>query len=117
MTSPVGTTTYHYDTTTGRLDKITSPQGKEFVFTYDRGQLESMSYPNGITANYSFDDNGNLTDLNYKRGDNSTVQPFQYAYDPNGMRTSMTDIDGVHNYGYEVVSRIFRTFDSGLRPS
>jgi RHS repeat-associated protein len=106
MTSPAGTTTYHYDTTTGRLDKITSPEGKEFTYSYDHGQLKEMQYPNGITANYAFDDNGNLTDLHYQLQDGSTVQRFQYAYDKNGMRTSMADLDGTHDYGYDALYQI-----------
>jgi len=106
MTSPAGTTTYHYDTITGRLDKITSPEGKEFTYSYDHGQLKEMQYPNGITAHYAFDDNGNLTDLHYQRNDGSTVQRFQYSYDPNNMRTSMTDNDGTHDYAYDALYQI-----------
>jgi RHS repeat-associated protein len=106
MTSPAGTTKYHYDTTTGRLDKITSPEGKEFTYSYDHGQLKEMQYPNGITAHYAFDDNGNLTDLHYLHSDGSTVQRFQYAYDKNDMRTSMTDLDGTHDYAYDAQYQI-----------
>jgi len=106
MTSPAGTTTYHYDTITGRLDKITSPEGKEFTYSYDHGQLKEMQYPNGITAHYAFDDNGNLMDLRYQRNDGSTVQRFQYGYDANNMRTAMSDVDGTHDYGYDALYQI-----------
>jgi YD repeat-containing protein len=58
MTSPAGTTKYHYDTLTGRLDEIESPQGKKFRYTYNHGQVQTLEYPNGITANYAFDPNG-----------------------------------------------------------
>jgi len=96
MTSPAGTTYYHYDTLTGRLDKITSPDGKQFTYGYNHGQLENLTYPNGITAHYAFEDNGNLTDLDYRKA-GTTVIRFQYEYDKNGMRKSMTDYDGVHD--------------------
>jgi RHS repeat-associated protein len=105
MTSPAGTTNYHYDTTTGRLDKITSPEGKEFNYSYNHGQLSTLAYPNGITAHYAFDDNGNLIDLDYRKG-GSTVRSYGYAYDKNGMRTSMTDVDGTHNYSYDSLYQI-----------
>ena len=108
MTSPAGTTKYHYDTTTGRLDKITSPEGKEFTYSYDHGQLKEMQFPNGITAHYAFDDNGNLTNLHYQRNDGSTVQRFQYSYDKNNMRTSMTDLDGTHNYAYDSLYQVIQ---------
>lgn len=105
MTTPVGTTTYHYDSLTGRLDKITSPEGKEFSYQYNRGQLESMQMPNGITANYSFDEKGNLTLLDYKKS-GSTIRSYAYTYDKNDMRTSMTDVDGLHSYVYDSLYQI-----------
>jgi len=105
MTSPAGTTTYLYDTITGRLDKIISPEGKEFSYQYDRGQLESMMYTNGITANYTFDDNGNLTGLDYRNGA-SSVRSYNYTYDKNSMRDTMIDNDGVHAYGYDQLYQV-----------
>jgi len=106
MTSPVGTTKYHYDDSTGRLDEIETPQGKKFRYSYDHGQLAALEYPNGIVANYDFDDNGNLTDLHYQKGDGSTLQRFQYDYDKNRMRTAMTDNDGLHNYFYDSIYQV-----------
>ena len=105
MASPAGTTTYQYDSITGRLASITSPEGKTFTYSYNHGQLASMQYPNGITASYTFDDNGNLTMLDYKKG-GSTVRSYGYTYDKNGMRTSMTDVDGTHNYSYDSLYQI-----------
>jgi RHS repeat-associated protein len=105
MTTPVGTTTYHYDSLTGRLDQITSPEGKAFTYSYNHGQLSSLQYPNGITAQYAFDDNGNLTDLNYVKG-GSSVKRYQYKYDKNGMRDTMIDNDGVHAYAYDAIYQI-----------
>jgi RHS repeat-associated protein len=105
MTDPTGTTNYEYDPATGNLSAIVDPNGKRFEFTYNKGQLQSMSYPNGITANYVFDDNGNLTALDYARG-GANVAKFNYGYDDNNMRTSMTDNDGIHNYGYDQLYQI-----------
>ena len=107
MTDPTGTTNYEYDTTTGNLSAIVDPSGKRFAFTYNKGQLKSMSYPNGISANYAFDDNGNLTALDYGKG-GANVAQFHYGYDDNNMRTSMTDNDGVHIYGYDQLYQIIR---------
>jgi RHS repeat-associated protein len=107
MTSPTGTTYYHYDTLTGRLDRITSPEGKEFTYSYNHGQLENLIYPNGISAHYAFDDNGNLTDLDYRKNGTS-VRRYQYGYDKNGMRMNMTDNDGMHDYAYDTLYQIIR---------
>jgi RHS repeat-associated protein len=108
MASPAGVTRYHYDTHTGQLDSIISPEGKAFGFTYDRGRLTRMSYPNGISVNYTFDENDNLTDLHYQKEDGSTVKRYQYAYDKNGMRTSMQDNDGLHEYTYDSLYQIIQ---------
>ena len=115
MTSPAGTTQYHYDTVTGRLDKITSPEGKQFTYAYNHGQLESLTYPNNIKASYAFNDNGNLTSLVYENA--STHQPinaYTYSYDKNGMRTSMTDNDGVHDYTYDTLYQIIQATNPSI---
>jgi len=96
-----------YSAIKGRLDKIISPEGKEFSYQYDRGQLESMTYPNGITADYTFDDNGNLTGLGYRNGAGSVLS-YDYSYDKNSMRTSMTDNDGTHDYSYDPLYQIIQ---------
>jgi len=114
MTSPVGTTKYHYDDTTGRLDEIETPQGKKFHYSYEHGQLASLQYPNGITANYNFDVDRNLTLIDYVK-DAVSLRHYRYTYgNPNcsckgiGMRSSMEDIAGLHEYGYDEMNRIIR---------
>jgi RHS repeat-associated protein len=107
MTSPVDTTEYEYDPVTGRLTKIVSPEGKEFIFSYDRGQLETLSRLNGIVTHYAFDDNGNLELLDHRLGA-SSVARYEYTYDRNGMRTSMTDLDGLHDYTYDTLYQIIQ---------
>jgi RHS repeat-associated protein len=51
------------------------------------------------------DDNGNLALLDHRLGANSVAR-FEYGYDRNGMRTSMTDLDGLHEYGYDTLYQI-----------
>jgi YD repeat-containing protein len=101
----------------GRLDTITTSQGKKFAYTYNKGQLQSLVYPNAISAYYSFDNNGNLVDLHYQRSDMSSVQRLHYAYDTNNMRKSMTDNDGVHDYTYDSLYQIIgATHPNAQRP-
>ena len=53
------------------------------------------------------DDNGNLTLLDHKFALNSVAR-FEYGYDRNGMRTRMTDLDGLHEYGHDTLYQIVR---------
>jgi RHS repeat-associated protein len=52
-------------------------------------------------------DNGNLTSLDHKLGATS-VRRYDYTYDRNGMRTRMTDLDGVHDYVYDTLYQIIQ---------
>ncbi len=105
MTSPAGITQYIYDTITGALSKIISPEGKEFTYNYTHGQIDSLGLPNGIIASYQFNQNGSLTGLHYDRN-GTNVKHYDYRYDKNEMRTSMTDNDGTHNYTYDPLYQI-----------
>jgi RHS repeat-associated protein len=105
MTTPAGTTSYEYDRTTGNLSKITTPEGKEFNYRFNHGQLSGIDLPNGISALYTFDNNGNLSSLHYNKG-GTPVKQYDYTYDKNQMRTSMTDNDGTHNYTYDPLYQI-----------
>ncbi|MBD3393607.1 MAG: hypothetical protein GF410_16445 [Chitinivibrionales bacterium] len=105
MTSPAGVTEYVYDSTSGRLSKIISPEDDEYTFGYDHGQLDTIGRPNGIATHYTFDDNGNLTLMDHRLGA-SSLRSFAYTYDANGMRTDMTDNDGAHDYYYDTLYQI-----------
>jgi RHS repeat-associated protein len=107
MTTPWDTTYYDYNAATGRLSAIRKSDGRKFDFTYNRGQLTSMAMPNGVKASYAFDDNGNLTAIDYDKGA-SRIAQFHYGYDPDGMRTSMTDNDGRHDYWYDALYQIVK---------
>jgi RHS repeat-associated protein len=51
------------------------------------------------------DDNGNLEVLDHRLGAGSVAR-YEYGYDKNGMRTSMTDLDGLHDYSYDTLYQI-----------
>ena len=54
------------------------------------------------------DDNGNLVTMEHRANDAATLGRYDYTYDRNGMRTSMTDLDGLHEYGYDTLYQIVR---------
>jgi len=68
-----------------RLTRVTGGGGTQSIFTYDAAsQL--------------------LTIRNAMLG--TELAPFDYAYDPVGHRTSLTDRFGLHQYGYDRLSRL-----------
>jgi RHS repeat-associated protein len=66
-----GTQTYGYDGTTGLLTSLKDSALKEsasggFTASYDvEGRMVSEGYPNGMSANYSYDQTGQPTHLEY----------------------------------------------------
>jgi RHS repeat-associated protein len=71
--------------------------------------LASLSRPNGIVTEYTFDQNGNLELLDHRLGGQS-LRSYEYTYDANGMRTSMRDNDGLHEYYYDSLYQIVQAY-------
>jgi RHS repeat-associated protein len=58
--------------------------------TYDAlGRRASLTYPNGITTNYQYDQTSNLVDINHLNPLNQIFESVNYVYDLNGNRTKM----------------------------
>ncbi len=61
-----GTQTYTYDTTTGDLTKLVDSAAGTFTGTYDtEGNLLTEGYPNGMNANYAYNQTGKPVSLEY----------------------------------------------------
>ena len=107
MTTPWGSFSYVYDSL-NRLTQITNPQSKHFAFTYDSdSRRTSLTYPNGIVTNYTYDSAGQVLSINATRtSDNVVISSQAYTYDAAGDRTSMTDVEGTHSYGYDNLHRL-----------
>ncbi|HEV7937230.1 MAG TPA: RHS repeat-associated core domain-containing protein [Solirubrobacteraceae bacterium] len=64
-----GTQKYEYNETSGAIKKLVDTQGTNvlaFTATYDtEGNLISEGYPNGMSANYTLNQTGEATALNY----------------------------------------------------
>ncbi len=70
-----------------------------FSYQYTpNGQYSTISFPNGQSRNYTYDDQGRLTQIQ-----NGTAATFAYGYDNPllGQRTSMTSAPGTTNYTYD----------------
>lgn len=128
QTQPVTTINYTYDVLGNRLSmkdpqggitnytycgpcaatliSIVNPKGQEVAFEYDRlSRRTNLLYPNMMKGTYSYDFASQLTNITHSRS-SLIYQTNTYTYDNAGNRTSMTDLDGTHNYTYDVVNRL-----------
>ena len=112
MVDPTGTTTYvHNDN--HWLTQLTDPAGRVVGLGHDLiGRRTSTSYDNGTSVVYTFDDAGRLTDLVHSLA----ATPFltlAYTHDDVGNILTMTDSDGLHTYGYDLIYQL----TSALHPN
>gem|GEM_PF-2037197 len=107
MTTPWGVTNYSYDAL-NRLVSLTNPDNKTITFSYDAlGRRTKMTMPNGTETTYAYDAGSQLTQVAHRKvSDNSAIAFANYSYDLAGNRTSMTDMAGTHNYGYDDLHRL-----------
>jgi RHS repeat-associated protein len=61
-----GSQTYEYDTTTGAVKELIDSAAGKFTASYDiEGNLTSEGYPNAMSANYTVNPAGQLTNVKY----------------------------------------------------
>ena len=108
MTGPDRKTiSYQYDMA-DRLIEILTSTGT-FAFSYDlAGRRTSLSSPNGIQTEYTYDPSGYLTSLTAGMPQKPKVSSTAYAHDTVGNRAAMTDLSGIHEYGYDPIDQLTR---------
>ncbi len=65
-----------------------------------------MLYANGLSADYSYNDRGDLLSITYKNSSLQTLFSITYTYDPVGNRITMTDSLGTHASTYDSADRL-----------
>lgn len=105
------TITYDYDNA-NRPWHITSNAGI-FTYAYDSlGRRDTLTYPNGTTADWDFDDLNRLTAITHKVTSGATFAAFNYTdYDMVGNRKTVTGSKN-ETYGYDELYRLL-TVTSG----
>jgi RHS repeat-associated protein len=84
-------------TITDRLARVTH-------FGYDAvGNKTSVEDASGATQTLAYDDANRLTSIDYS---SSGTPDVSYAYNVDGLRTSMTDGTGTSTYAYDVLGRL-----------
>ncbi len=99
---------YQYDDTSKELTAIVSDKAGTFGFSYDEfGRRKILSYPNGVSAAYSFtSDMDRLTGINYT-GDSGDLLSIGYPeHDKVGNRMQRTEDSNTTSYTYDDLYRV-----------
>ncbi|WP_321532127.1 RHS repeat-associated core domain-containing protein [uncultured Desulfuromonas sp.] len=89
---------YNHDLS-GRITAL-SVDGQTTAFTYDKTRLTQISYPNGVTTDYTYNAADWLSGLTTS-GPNGTLLTRQYAFDTTGNITSAVSSKGTTAYSYD----------------
>jgi RHS repeat-associated protein len=109
-----GTKEYTYDETTGLVKKAVDTQGTNiltFTATYDpEGNLTSETYPNGMSANYTLNQTGETTAVNYIKTthctENCTWLSDSALPSIHGQWMSQQSTLATQNYSYDQAGRL-----------
>jgi RHS repeat-associated protein len=98
---------YHYDAA-GRLERLADGDGTELVrYEYDgNGRLARECKGNGTYTTHQYDAAGQVTNMVNYAPDDAVQSRFDYTYDVNGNRTSMTTLEGTTTYEYDAIGQL-----------
>jgi RHS repeat-associated protein len=90
-----------------RLDSASLPGNQAFGFAYyANDDLQILTYPNGVTGNYSYATNGPVNNITYT-GTSGNLEQLAYIYDDVLNVDTLTDLaDGLHDFGYDNLNRL-----------
>ena len=98
---------YRYDAA-GRLSTLVLDSGS-FGFSYDKlGRRSTLTYPNVVVAHYGYDNNSDLTSLQYTTHHHEPFASFTYTLDAVGNRLSMTSGRRTTTYGYDKIYQLLQ---------
>jgi RHS repeat-associated protein/uncharacterized repeat protein (TIGR01451 family) len=98
---------YEYDAA-GRLARLRDAAGRQIIaYSYDAaGRLAREDRGNGTWTTYDYDGAGQLLHLVHHAPDGTVQSHFDYTYDAQGNRTSMTTPAGKASYGYDALGQL-----------
>ncbi|MCB0170919.1 MAG: Ig-like domain-containing protein, partial [Anaerolineae bacterium] len=101
------TLNYDYDAA-GRLVGLSDGTNNELVrYSYDEvGRLKREDKGNGTYTSYDYDEAGQLLSLVNYGPDDAIQSRFDYTYDVQGNRTSMTTLEGTTTYQYDPLGQL-----------
>jgi RHS repeat-associated protein len=109
-----GTQTYAYDETTGHLKEVADKQGTNiltFTAAYDiEGNMTGESYPNGMSANYTYNQIGATTAVSYVKTTHCTENCTWYRDSAlssiHGQRMTEESTLAAQSYTYDQIGRL-----------
>ena len=101
------TVTYTY-LQDGAMETVTDWLSQQTAYTYDdAGRLDLTQLPNGVSADYGYDEANRLTSVVNTAAGPTTISSFTYVLDAVGNRLSMTDANNdTHEYEYDALYRL-----------
>jgi RHS repeat-associated protein len=116
-----GTQTFSYDSTTGALTSLTDSHAGTFTASYDAdGRLASKGYPNGMTAETTYDDAGAPIRLKYTKttncSSNCTWIDEHVAESIHGQRRTHSWELSDQEYTYDQAGRLTKVEDDVQSP-
>ena len=85
---------------------MTEPQTRT-KYGYDKvGNLQGVTYPNGVVHSYTYDTRNRLTNLAVNNS-TAAIESYAYTLDAAGHRLSVSELSGrTVNYGYDSIYRL-----------
>ena len=117
----LGVYTYSYDTASGEHRRLpgsvdvglAAGTPPVFELTYDAAGAQSqVTYPNGMTATYGYDEAGAPTSLNYADGTGNTLPSFTNSVDVDGRVLTAGSDASDQNYSYDNLGRLTSVEDT-----
>ena len=99
---------YYYDTL-GRLKDAETPTGNAHYTYNEDGSRKSLTYPNKMKVNYTYNNRGQLIGMETRKSDNTLLASFDYELSSTGLRTGVSEVisEGVN----EVTAELSYTYD------
>jgi RHS repeat-associated protein len=105
-----GTTTYTYDAN-NRLATVTDPDGGVSTYTYTpAGARASLTLPNGVRTDYTYDQLDRLTGIETRDGGGALLAGYTYTLGPAGNRVRVVEAHSGRqvDYAYDGLYRLVR---------
>jgi len=101
-----------------RLTQASRGPSWDASYGYDsNSNLVSQGNPNGTTVTLAYNSADWLTSIVNKKSDGTTLSSFTYAYNTDGLRSSVTEADGSQvAYGYDTLHRLTSEARTGTNP-
>ncbi|RYG95521.1 MAG: hypothetical protein EON58_13985, partial [Alphaproteobacteria bacterium] len=116
--SNLGSTTYSYGSTSGRLDSLTNRHSQTTGFAYDAlGRLSVKTHHNGVYETTTYDNRSRIDTITIQKPDSTVIRTHDYGYDDASQITSHQIDLTTTSYGYDGVGQLTSESRTGYSAS